>query len=134
MVTFRDEIQQLIDSVSVGIPGESWPDRGERILAETFDVIGRSLRAIDEENKAFDLAELQTELEAAALVAAGRLMADRPFIARGLKMAVPFIVEAGIQWVADNSGPPVDFARTKIAPWFTRARRIAERGEQAFAA
>ncbi len=132
MVTFRDEIQQLIDSITVGLPGESWADRGERVLGEAFDVVGRSLRAIDEENKVADLSELQTELEAAALVAAGRLMADRPFIARGLKMAVPFIVEAGIDWVAQNSGPPVQFAREVIAPWFTRARRIAERGETAF--
>lgn len=134
MVTFRTEIQQLIDSITVGLPGESWADRGERVLGEAFDVVGRSLRAIDEENKVADLAELQTELEAAALVAAGRLMADRPFIARALKMAMPFIVEAGIDWVATNSGPPVQFARERLAPWFTRARRIAERGEQAFAA
>jgi hypothetical protein len=132
MPTFRTEIQELIDSLTVGMEGETPAARGERILTEAFDVIGKSLKSIDEENREADLAELQEELETASLIIVGRVFKDRPFIARGIKAGVPLAVEAGIQYVATNAGTALEFSQNVIAPIFSRLRRIAEQGEAAF--
>jgi hypothetical protein len=132
MPTFRFEIQEFIDTLTVGLEGETPAARGERILTEAFDVIGKSLKSIDEENREEDLLALQEELEAASLIVVGRVFKDRPFIGRGVKAALPFIIDAAIQYVTDNSGTVLEFSEDVIKPVFSRLRRIAEQGEAAF--
>lgn len=132
MPTFRTEIQEFVDSLTVGIEGETPAARGERILTEGFDVVGKCLKAIDEENREADLEDLQEELEAASLIVVGRVMKDRPFIARGVKAGMPFVIEAGIQYITTNSGTPLQFSQNVVVPIFSRIRRIAEQGEAAF--
>lgn len=132
MPTFRQEIQEFVDSLTVGIEGETPAARGERILTEAFDVVGKCLKAIDEENREADLEALQEELEAASIVIVGRVMKDRPFIARGVKAGMPFVIEAAIQYITANSGTALQFSQNVVVPVFARIRRIAEQGEAAF--
>ena len=132
MPTFRTEIQELIDSVTVAREGESPVARFERILSESFDVVGKSLKAIDEENRDADMAALQEELEGAALVIVGRVFAGRPVIARGVKAGIPFVIDAALQYVAANAGTVLQFSQNVVVPAFARVRRIAEQGEAAF--
>jgi len=132
MPTFRTEIQEFIDTLTIGVEGESPAARGERILTEAFDVIGKSLKAIDEENREEDLAALQEELEAASLIVVGRVFKDRPFVARGVKAGLPFAIDAAIQYVATNAGTVLDFSQDVIVPAFARIRRVGEQGEAAF--
>lgn len=132
MPTFRAEIQEAIDAITLPTVGESVLDRTERIIVELVDVGGKLVTSFDEENRDEDLRDLKEELETATIVIVNRALAGRPLILRGAKMALPTIVEMGVDYVADNSGTVVDFAQARIAPFFSRLRRIGERGEVAF--
>lgn len=134
MITFRTEIQEAIDAITVPLPGESLLDRAERIVVETIDVGGKLVKTFDETNREADLQDLKTELGAAGLVIAGKIAAQRPFLARGAKMFLPLAIDAGVDYLAQESGTIVDAAQRYVAPVFARLRRIGERGEAAFSA
>jgi hypothetical protein len=132
MLSYREEIQEAIDAITTPREGESALDRAERITVEMIDVGGRVVRTFDAENRDKDLADLKEELELETFKVVGKVFASRPFIAASLKASLPVVVGMGVQYAADNSSGPLDFTQRYVAPFFSRLRRIGERGEAAF--
>lgn len=116
MPTFRQEIQEFIDEITgASHEGEPIEERIHHIVREGVDVVGKALASLDKSNPVA-VAELVSEIEAAAVVLADKLLAGRVVVLRIVKTAIPWVVAPAVDALAEFGGPVQDFVDQHVLP------------------
>jgi hypothetical protein len=126
-VSIRTEMDELIERATGRLPGESLPDWLAGVALEAVDVAATALAAIDDNDKAADLAQLKIDLR-------NRLteLLDKVKLPWGLPMAIagalPMIIGPLVDKLAEYSGDVEAFKQQWVVPAFNALRDFGQRG------